>query len=149
MDPYINIGCFYCFLELSFPILAIQYSYSQTPLTTRAKRVPEASKAGVGPKGNRAHFPRVSASTAPSAKLFVAKKRQRVEQKRPCLPTKAGKRRGEKRDGKHLGNSISYSTPQSVGRSAEATKACSKFCMYSLCIFPSKPDMSIVKCTLR
>lgn len=109
--------------------------------------MPEANKAGGGPKGDRAHFPGVTVSTAPSAELSVAKNCQCMGQQRLCPPTREeGK---GKRDGKHLGSSISYSTPQSVARSAETRKAHSKFYMYSLSSFPSKADVFIVKCTLR
>lgn len=58
--------------------------------------MPEASKAGAGPKGDRAHFPGVTTSTAPSAELSVAKNCQCVGQQRPA---KAGKRRGERKEG--------------------------------------------------
>lgn len=60
---------------------------------------PGASEAGVGSKGDRAHFPGVIASTAPSTELFVTKPCQRVGQQRPCPPTEAGKRRGERKEG--------------------------------------------------
>jgi len=68
----------------------------KTPLTG-AQRVPEASNAGVGDKGDRAHFPGVAASTAPSTELFMAKNCQCVGLQRPHPPAKAGKRRGERR----------------------------------------------------
>lgn len=71
----------------------------KTPLMTGAKRVPEASEVGVSPKGDGAHFPGVTASTAPSTELLVAKNCQRMGQQRPCSPTKAGKRRRERKEG--------------------------------------------------
>lgn len=98
-------------------------------------------QAGVGPKGDRAHFPGVTGSTVPCAELFATKNWQCVGWQRPCPPAKAGKRRGKgKMGGEHIGSSVSDSTAQSLARAAEATKACSKSYMHSLSISPSKAD---------
>lgn len=52
--------------------------------------MPEASKAGVGHKGDRAQFPGVTTSMAPTAELFMAHNCQCVGEQKPCLSSCKG-----------------------------------------------------------
>lgn len=95
-------------------------------------------QAGVGPKGDRAHFPGVTGSTAPWQHGTAQKADSVWHGKGSVLLQRLAREEGNaKRDGEHVGSSNSYSTAQSMVRAAEATKPCSKSYIYSLILIPS------------
>lgn len=95
----------------------------------------------MGPKGDRAHFPGVTGSTAPWQHSIAQKADSVWHGKGSVLLQRLAREEGNaKKGGEHVGSSIPYCTAQSLVRAAEATKACSKSYIYSLSVSTSKAD---------
>lgn len=103
----------------------------------------------MGPKGERAHFPGVTGSTAPCAELFVTKNCQCVGWQRPCTPAKAGKRRGEQKEGWRARRKLHLLQHSTVcGQGCRSYKGLFQSYTNSLSIFPFQ-SRCLVKCPLR